>query len=350
MQQLGLSQAQKTASRGDTEFDQGQAIKRAQVLNQFARAFKGLDPSQRQAAFQKSVPRLQEFGIDTQQFEGSQFTDPELDQAIAETQGFINDPTSLSSAQRERAGLIEAIQPALDENGKFDPNLADANAMSAAQALNLVAKPGTITGQQRTATTPGLSEQIAVSEQTISGGKERGKLEVQAELLPSIRADIKQAEKEALARGETKTDLIASKAAMPGLITVVDRLKILSDDATFTLGGKGFNEVAKQFGFSTKGGTARDTMVSIVDNQVLPLLKPIFGAAFTAIEGDRLRNAFLDPDATAESRKAQVQSFLEQMQRNIETKERELELSGQANEQGSAGTFTSSTGIEFTVE
>ena len=119
MQQLGLSQAQKTASRGDTEFDQGQAIKRAQVLNQFARAFKGLDPSQRQAAFQKSVPRLQEFGIDTQQFEGSQFTDPELDQAIAETQGFINDPTSLSSAQRERAGLIEAIQPALDENGKL---------------------------------------------------------------------------------------------------------------------------------------------------------------------------------------------------------------------------------------
>ena len=65
-------------------------------------------------------------------------------------------------------------------------------------------------------------------------------------------------------------------------------------------------------------------MVSIVDNQVLPLLRPIFGAAFTAAEGDRLRNALLDPDSTPGSRKAQLDAFLEQMQRNIEVKRSEL--------------------------
>lgn len=189
--------------------------------------------------------------------------------------------------------------------------------------------------EERIARDAALAVQVAESQSQIAESKEAGKLEAQGKLLPAIRANIKQAEKEAAARGDTNIELISAKAAMPGLTKVVDRLKLLADDATFTLGGSAFNAIAKELGFSTKGGTSRASMVSIVDNQVLPLLKPIFGAAFTAIEGDRLRNAFLDPDATPESRKAQVQSFLEQMQRNIETKERELAASsGQQSPQG----------------
>ena len=80
-------------------------------------------------------------------------------------------------------------------------------------------------------------------------------------------------------------------------------------------------------------------MVAMVDNQVLPLLKPIFGAAFTAIEGDRLRNAFLDPNSTPDSRIASLNAFQDQMERNIESKQRELDLANveglnqQANQQ-----------------
>lgn len=167
----------------------------------------------------------------------------------------------------------------------------------------------------------------------VTEGKERAKLEVKKELLPSIRADIKRAEKDAQSKGEASSELSSAKAAMPGLRTVVNNLKALSSDATFTLAGKGFNAVAKELGFSTKGDTARSAMIAMVDNQVLPLLKPIFGAAFTAAEGDRLRNAFLNPDSTPDSRVASLNAFLEQMERNIETKEREAGGSAQQGQQ-----------------
>jgi len=163
-----------------------------------------------------------------------------------------------------------------------------------------------------------------IQKKLTSTAGEEGKLEVQKQLLPQIRASIKRAEKEAANDGELAISLSAAKAALPGIKQVVTRLKSLADDATFTLAGSAFNRVAKEFGFSTKGDTARARMISIVDNQVLPLLKPIFGAAFTAVEGDRLRNSFLDPDSTPDSRRASLDSFLQQMERNIETKEREL--------------------------
>ena len=196
---------------------------------------------------------------------------------------------------------------------------------------------------------------------SIAGGKaeaaERSKLGAQKELLPGIRSAIKTAEKSAEGESEASSSLISAQAAMPGLRTVVSNLKALSGDATFTLAGRGFNAVAKELGFSTKGDTARSSMIAMVDNQVLPLLKPIFGAAFTAAEGDRLRNAFLDPNSTPDSRKASLDAFLSQMERNIEAKEAELSaLSSEtdgANTSAPAdnsGLFTSKSGVSFTVE
>lgn len=159
-----------------------------------------------------------------------------------------------------------------------------------------------------------------------AGGSEEAKLKKQLKFKPEIMRAVKAAELEAKGRGESANDLIKRKAAMPGLEKVVGELKVLADEATFTLTGKAFNAIAKQFGYSTKGGTARASMVAMVDNQVLPLLKPIFGAAFTENEGTRLRNAFLDPDSTPESRKVSLDAFLGQMKRNVEA----LENEGQA--------------------
>ncbi len=217
---------------------------------------------------------------------------------------------SLTAGQRERGDLQKDLQSAIDPiTGKLKPTKdLTATERSAAIALRLLSPAGATTVVERIADDPGLTERVASSQS-------------------KIRSAIKQAESIAKARGETITDLARAEAALPGLIEVVGKLKVLADEATFTLAGKGFNAIAKQFGFSTKGDTSKAMMVSIVDNQVLPLLKPIFGSAFTAAEGDRLRNAFLDPNSTPESRKAQLDSFLEQMQRNIETKK--LELGGQ---------------------
>tara|TARA_R110000803_G_scaffold210685_4_gene283231 strand:- start:2888 stop:3988 length:1101 start_codon:yes stop_codon:yes gene_type:complete len=102
---LSLQQAQVGAERGDTQFDQGQALQRAQILNQSARAMKGLDVSQRKSAFQKLAPKLQEFGIDTNQFANSEFTDADLDSAIAETQGFLADPQSMTKLGLQKRTL-----------------------------------------------------------------------------------------------------------------------------------------------------------------------------------------------------------------------------------------------------
>lgn len=234
----------------------------------------------------------------------------------------------LSTGQKERADLLKDLAPALDSKGNLDVSKLDPVSRSAAMALGLIAKSGTISTSERIAGTEGLAEEIGESQSTIKQAEETGKLKAQKGLLPEIKAAVKLAEKEAQSRGEVSSELNSAKAALPGLKKVVSNLKSLSGDATFTLAGRGFNAIAKELGFSTKGSTARSAMVAMVDNQVLPLLKPIFGAAFTAAEGDRLRNAFLDPDSTPDSRIASLNAFQEQMERNIEAKE--LELSGQA--------------------
>lgn len=168
--------------------------------------------------------------------------------------------------------------------------------------LGLEARAGS-SKEERLARDPELAQQVADSQSLIKGAVEEEKVIAKA-------------------RGENFNELRAAEAALPGIRQVVDQLKVLADDATFTLSGKAFNEVSKQFGFAASGDTARSSMIAIVDNQVLPLLRPIFGAAFTKAEGDSLKRALVDPDSTPESRKAQLDAFFTQMIRNIETKQR----------------------------
>lgn len=190
--------------------------------------------------------------------------------------------------------------------------------------------------QERIART-GKTGEIAQSEAQIAGAKagaaEEAQLGAQSRLLPDIRAQIKRAESEATSQGETVTALTRAKAALPGLLEVSDKLKKLADVATYTTTGKLVDLAAKELGFgSTKGGTARATMTSIVDNQVLPLLRDTFGAAFTVAEGDRLRDSLLDPDASPDAKKATLDAFIDQKYRNIEMQERELGISSTPNQ------------------
>ena len=57
---------------------------------------------------------------------------------------------------------------------------------------------------------------------------------------------------------------------------------------------------------------------------MLPLLKETFGAAFTATEGESLKATMGDPDAAPEEKMAQLDAFIAQKLRDIETKERQL--------------------------
>lgn len=162
---------------------------------------------------------------------------------------------------------------------------------------------------------------------------------------PQIMTAVKLAEKEATAKGETLTDLNRLKAGMPGLTGVVEELKELAPIATSTLGGRAFDFAVKESGFgATKGSTARAKFIAIIDNQVLPLLKATFGGSFSIQEGESLKASMGNPNSTVEEKLAQLDAFIAQKARDIESKEAEVgapqqEFSGQSSSQQPAQTF-----------
>ena len=152
-------------------------------------------------------------------------------------------------------------------------------------------------------------------------------------MLPKIQTAVKKAESEAIAKGESLSEYRRAQAALPGIQEVVGKLKTLSDVSTYTMAGRAFDTVAKELGFgATEGSTARAKMESLVDNQILPLLKDTFGAQFTEKEGEKLRKTMLDINAAPEQKKAILDSFLEQKMRNLGTKEREIGTEGASNQ------------------
>tara|TARA_R110000772_G_scaffold140168_6_gene249326 strand:- start:1338 stop:2525 length:1188 start_codon:yes stop_codon:yes gene_type:complete len=217
-----------------------------------------------------------------------------------------------SAGQREFQNLLTIAQ---------DPNATELERNSAKRALGSMAKVGT-SAQERIAQDKTLGQQVVDQKSAEATGTEIGKSKTQLKFKPQITKAVKLAEKEATERGEVLTDLGRMEASLPGVKEVVNELLELSDIATSTLGGKAFDFVVKQSGFgSTKGATAKAKMEAIVDNQVLPLLKETFGAAFTATEGEALKSSLVNPDSSPAQRKAQLEAFLAQKERNVRTKQ-----------------------------
>ena len=236
--------------------------------------------------------------------------------------GLVLGSKGQSSGQREFTNLLRIAQ---------DPTATELEQNSAKRALGDLAKVST-SAAERIAVDPNLTAQVAESTAEIAGAKagatEGEKLKQQRKHKPAISALVKLAEKEAIERGDTLTALQRSKAALPGLTDAVGQLKELSQLATSTFGGKVFDFAVKQTGFgSTTGATSRAKFIAIVNNQVLPLLKETFGAAFTATEGESLKATMGDPDASPEEKMVQLDAFIDQKVRDIETKETQLDLS-----------------------
>ena len=217
-----------------------------------------------------------------------------------------------SAGQREFQNLINIAQ---------NPNSTELERDSAKRALGSMAKVST-SAQERIATDANLGQQVVAQKSAEATGTETGKAETQLKFKPKINKAVKLAEKAATERGDVLTELGRMEASLPGVKEVVNELLELSDIATSTLGGKAFDFVVKQSGFgSTKGATAKAKMEAIVDNQVLPLLKETFGAAFTATEGEALKASLVNPDSSPAQRRAQLEAFLAQKERNVRTKQ-----------------------------
>lgn len=198
-----------------------------------------------------------------------------------------------------------------------------------ARRIKLRLDAGAVGSSSQTIANQGTSQQVGESQAVIAGLEETAKATAKGRVSLAFKPQIEQAvisaRLKAQDRGEAFNSLNQLQAALPNLSKAVEELRDLSTVATSTLGGKAFDSVVKESGFgSTKGATARAKFIAIVSNQVLPLLKPTFGAAFTVPEGDALRATMGDPDATPEAKMAQLDAFIEQKIRDIETKQAQL--------------------------
>lgn len=246
---------------------------------------------------------------------------------------FLADPEGQSEAVLQ---LDTSINPATEgltagerEFASLTKDFSEEELRQARRVKARIAAPAGISAAERIATDPSLTESVAQSEAVIAGqragAQESAKLGQQLKFKPAIQAAIKKAEAVAKEEGATLTELNKVRAAMPGLQEAVGELRRLAPIATFSLGGKAFDEASRQLGFgATKGATARAKFIATINNQVLPLLKPTFGAAFTVQEGESLKATMGDPDLSPDEKLVQLDAFIEQKFRDIETKEAEL--------------------------
>lgn len=137
------------------------------------------------------------------------------------------------------------------------------------------------------------------------------------------------AEKEATAvtakaLASEKTELADMEAGLPSLKEVTAKLSRLGKIATFTKAGQAVDAVARQTGAATKGAVARADYIATVANEILPLLRQTFGAAFTAAEGESLKATLGDPNSSPAEKDAQLKAFIESKERQIRSKRRRV--------------------------
>lgn len=113
---------------------------------------------------------------------------------------------------------------------------------------------------------------------------------------------------------------------IPELEETVNTLGNLAQDATYTWIGRAYDTANRELaGRSTKGGTARTEYEAVINNQILPLLRDTFGAAFTQKEGESLKATLGDVNKTPEEKQAVLNSFINQKKASIESKYRKLQ-------------------------
>lgn len=126
------------------------------------------------------------------------------------------------------------------------------------------------------------------------------------------------------AQGDAQAKLNALQAQLPRLNQVVEKLHNLGQTATYTKAGVAANEVARQLGAELpQGANDRQAYITTIDNEVLPLLRQTFGAAFTAEEGNRLRATLGDVNLSPSEKDAALKSFIDAKVGEIQSLQRQ---------------------------
>jgi len=123
--------------------------------------------------------------------------------------------------------------------------------------------------------------------------------------------------------GEAVVKLEDINSMMPRLDSLTKELSGLGKKATYTAVGQVADAARRQAGLPVgESAIARKEYISKVDNEVLPLLRQTFGAAFTEREGEALRATLGDPNASPEEKDAVLKSFIETKRGQIQSLER----------------------------
>lgn len=125
---------------------------------------------------------------------------------------------------------------------------------------------------------------------------------------------------------EVRTTLKSLKSKLPELEKTVKSLERLGSKATFTKVGIARDAFLRETGRPiSKGGIARAEYIARVDNQILPLLRDTFGAAFTQAEGESLKATLGAPNRSPTEKNAVLRAFIKQKRETIKSTARELE-------------------------
>lgn len=120
------------------------------------------------------------------------------------------------------------------------------------------------------------------------------------------------------AAGDAAAAAGSLESKLPGLEGVVAQLDQLANDASYTMAGTLYDESRKQLGLPPRdAAVARAEYIAIVDNQVLPLLRDTFGAAFTQKEGETLRATLGNPNMSPPEKQALLKAFIDQKKRDL---------------------------------
>lgn len=196
---LNIDNTQTVSDQRNTQFGQGQAVQKARMLGQVADALASIPEGQRQQAAMRIDQQYPELNLRLSEVPPENLSNDGLARLKSVSEAIGRDPKAFlqkSSAERNRADLVSNISGSVNPaTGKpFTPE--EAAREVALRDAGIVAKAGTFTGAERTATTPGLTDKVAYSEGEIAGSKEKSKLGEQLKLKPQIETAVAEAKAE----------------------------------------------------------------------------------------------------------------------------------------------------------
>lgn len=167
--------------------------------------------------------------------------------------------------------------------------------------------------------------EMAKSDIAVGEFKEKEDIRIQTE--PKKEAAIAAAKEKVSTSADIDKQIAQFESEMPALEDVTNKLIQLSDSATYTTAGKTFDMAARELGFEPrKGATDRAAYIATVNNEVLPMLRRMLGAAFTENEGQRVMALLGNPDSSPGEKKAQLQAYIEAKRREVSSLKRKKEL------------------------